>query len=104
MEEKKEMSLIEKRAKLIEFQNQISWIASEYAKMSKSKINEIVYCTEDNFSIILSENLGSIMRQINGLGLEELLSDEYKSTCNDLLCRMKCKAKTLVNRRIDEIL
>ena len=104
MEEKKEMSLIEKRTKLIEFQNQISWIASQYAKINKSKTNEVSYYTEDNFSIILSENLASIIRQINALGLEELLSDEYKSTCNDLLCRMQCKAKTLANRRIDEIL
>lgn len=103
MEEKKEMSLIEKRAKLIEFQNQISWIASEYAKISKIK-SDTSYYTEDNFSIILSENLVSIIRQINALSLEELLSDEYKSVCNDLLCRMQCKAKTLVDRRIDEIL
>ena len=88
MEEKKEMSLIEKRAKLIEFQNQISWIASEYAKKHRNYAGK--YSWEEHLSVMLYENLRSIICQIKDLGLEKYLSDAYKESCKGLLFSLVC--------------
>ena len=88
MEEKKEMGLIEKRAKLIEYQNQISWIASEYAKKHRDDAGN--YSWEKHLSVMLYENLRSIICQIKDLGLEKYLSDAYKENCKELLLRLGC--------------
>lgn len=89
MEEKKEMSLIEKRAKLIEYQNQISWIASEYAKKHRDGADN--YSWEEHLSVMLYENLRSIIYQIKDLDLERFLSDAYKKSCNTLLFSLCCE-------------
>lgn len=88
MEEKKEMSLIEKRARLIEYQNQISWIASEYAKKHRDDVDN--YSWEEGLSVMLYENLRSIICQIKDLGLEKYLSDAYKESCKRLLFSLIC--------------
>ena len=90
MEENKEMNLVAKKAKLIEYQNQISWIASEYAKMQRCDDCH-TYSWEKNLRVALYENLNSIMSQIKELELQDYLSDRYKKMIIDLQMSLRSK-------------
>lgn len=86
MEERKEMSLIEKRAKLIEYQNQISWIVCEY-----DKLKDVRYHNKwtKAIAIALYENLNTIVKQINDECLCPSLSNEYRRMINGVLDDLK---------------
>ena len=92
MEEKKEMSLIEKRAKLIGFQNQISWIASEYAKIQR-RDTHVIYGWEEKLCVALYENLNSIISQIKALKLQYCLNEIYKEMIRDLQLSLSYKVE-----------
>lgn len=102
MEEKKEMSLIEKRAKLIEYQNQISWIASEYSKMPMHN-ERFLSGREKCLRVALYENLNSIISYIKALRLQDYLSDAYKKMIRDLQITLRCNIDNLELSVIQEV-
>ena len=92
MEEKKEMSLIEKRAKLIEYQNQISWITSEYSQIKKDSDNFTRKYDTDSIAIMY-ENLANIIIQIKDEELDKYLSPIYKKTINGLMASLEVNSQ-----------
>ncbi len=92
MEENKEMNLIAKKAKLIEYQNQISWIASEYAKAQR-QVDFPRYSWEEDFCVAMYENLNSIISQIKACGLQDYLSNAYKKMIKDLQMSLRCQVE-----------
>ena len=86
MEEKKEMRFIEKRAKLIEYQNQISWIVCEYEKLKDVKYHDKWFKAK---AITLYENLNTIVEQINDESLDCYINCEYARTINGVLDDLK---------------
>ena len=89
-----EENLLQKRAKLIEYQNQISWIASEYAKQQR-RDGLHKFSWEKNFRVALYENLNSIVLQIKSLRLQDYLSDAYKQMIIDLQISLRCNIDNL---------
>ena len=91
MEEKKEMGLIEKRAKLIEFQNQISWISSECIKIDeKNPTPETA-----NHCELLRLNLLLIIEYLKETSLSKCLSRFEKQEINKLL--------HLIDKKLDDM-
>lgn len=90
MEDNKEMNLVARRvarrAKLIEYQNQISWIVCEYEKMKNVK-----YCDKwfKVKAVVLYENLNTIVEQINEESLDCYINCEYARTINGVLDDLK---------------
>ena len=102
MEEKNEMNLIAKKAKLIEFQNQISCIASEYSKMPMH--NESYLSGREKFlRVAMYENLNSVISQIKALRLQDYLSDAYKKMIRDLQIALRCNIDNLELSVIQEL-
>ena len=100
--EEKEINLIAKKAKLIEYQNQISWIASEYAKMPMH--NEHFLSGREKFlRVALYENLNSIISHIKALRLQDYLSDAYKKMIRDLQIALRCNIDNLELSVIQEV-
>ena len=92
MEEKNEMNLIAKKAKLIEYQNQISWIASEYTKAQRI-VDFPRYTWEEDFCVAMYENLNSIVSQIKELELQDYLNERYKEMIKDLQLSIRCQVE-----------
>ena len=81
MEEKNEMNLIAKKAKLIEYQNQISWISSECIKIDeKNPTPETA-----NHCELLRLNLLSIIEYLKVSDLSKDLTRFEKEEINKLL-------------------
>ena len=85
METNNKMNLIEKKARLIQYQNQISWIAGESLKYHAEKYAYAqISIRSENYKNILLENLISIVDQIKEEGLDVYLSESYKKEINYL--------------------
>ncbi|MBQ8615185.1 MAG: hypothetical protein IJ415_01290 [Clostridia bacterium] len=97
MEENKEMNLVAKRAKLIEYQNQISWIVCEYEKMKNVKYRDKWFKAK---AVVLYENLNTIVEQINEESLDCYINCEYARTINGILDDLKFY--TEVSKRVSE--
>lgn len=77
-------NLIVKRAKLIEYQNQISWITIQCRNIFiKNSVMDYETC------VILYENLNSILLNLKEEGLFSYLSGEYERSINSLLDELK---------------
>ena len=83
-------SFISDRALLISYQNQISWIASEFAKI-KREINEdgSMPIYDENLCILLYENLNTIVAELKENKLNNKMSLGYKKICNDMLVELR---------------
>ena len=79
-----EENLVVKRAKLIEYQNRISWIAIQYRNIFIK--NSVI---DNETCVILYENLNSILLNLKEEGLFSYLSGEYERSINSLLDELK---------------
>ena len=92
-------SLVIKRAKLIEYQNQISWIVCECEKITKNvHLRDKWYKVK---AIALYENLNTIVAQINAEGLDCYVNSEYAREINSVLDDLKIC--TEASRKVSEI-
>ena len=85
-----EQNLLQKkanlRAKLIGYQNQISWILCEYEKLKNVKLVDKWIKAK---SVALYENLNTIVDLMNDECLFEFISSEYSRTINGVLGDLK---------------
>lgn len=93
-----EENLLQKRAKIIEYKNQISKICSEYVFLLKEKTwNDFDY----GYLIILYENLNEILIQMKDEGLLMRLSPMYIKSVKSFLCSLR--TKTLCSTGISDM-
>lgn len=90
-------NLVTKRTKLIEYQNQISWIVCEYEKMNNEKHHDMRFKAK---AITLYENLNTIVEQINAEGLDCYVNCEFARVINSVLDNLKID--TELSKKVSE--